>query len=69
MPATMPPLPATAEPAPAEFMTLPEAAELMRVTVRTLNRLIRQGRVRAIRLSRSTVRIRRCDLLEPTRQL
>lgn len=48
-----------------EMLTIDEAAALLRVNPRTVQRAIAAGRIAHVRLSRQTVRIPRTALLEP----
>lgn len=47
--------------APAEFLTVADVAELWRVSPSTVRRMIRDGRLRAVRVGRS-LRVSRTDL-------
>jgi len=47
------------------MLTIDEAAALLRVNPRTVQRAIAAGRIAHVRLSRQTVRIPRTALLEP----
>jgi excisionase family DNA binding protein len=49
-----------------EFLTIPEAAERLKVSTRTISRYISSGKLKATRISQKTVRVKESDLLGMT---
>jgi excisionase family DNA binding protein len=54
----------TQEGSPDDLLTIPEAAELLKVSTVTISRWRRQGKLQAFKVGPRAVRIRRGDLLE-----
>jgi excisionase family DNA binding protein len=60
----LPPSAPTQEGRPDDLLTIPEAAELLKVSAVTISRWRRQGKLRAFKVGPRAVRIRRGDLLD-----